>query len=311
MARPLILLIPYFGRWPVWIEFFIESCKWNPDVQWLIYTDCGRPQNAAANVTFVEMSFAEYQALASWRLGIRLQWSHSYKLCDLRPCLGQIHQDEIAGYQFFGYGDIDVIYGNIREFYTDELLAQYDVISTHPERVSGHFAVFRNTKRLRQAYAMIPDLPDLLAQPHYVAVDEDWFSRVFVHSPDALALPERHPLRRDHLFVERYSTVLSSRGWHDGTMNYPKRWFWRQGRLTNDRDGAHEFLYLHFMRWQSRRWINNPPEPGEGAWVDRDIIQSDWRRAGEDGVCISADGFASLKEVAEVAQTCGDASHSR
>ena len=42
------------------------------------------------------------------------------------------------------------------------------------------------------------------------------------------------------LITERHSTVLSTRGWHDGTMNYPKRRFWRRGRLTNERDGERE-----------------------------------------------------------------------
>ena len=89
-------------------------------------------------------------------------------------------------------------------------------------------------------------------------------------------------------------TVLSVRGWHDGTMKYPQRWFWRRGRLTNERDGAREFLYLHFMRWQSARWISDPRAPGEAAWVGRDIIHLDWRCAAE-GFCISPQGFTAIE----------------
>lgn len=37
----LILLMPYFGRWPEWINLFVESCKGNPGVRWRFYTDCG------------------------------------------------------------------------------------------------------------------------------------------------------------------------------------------------------------------------------------------------------------------------------
>ncbi len=294
MDRPLIMLIPYFGHWPAWIELFVESCKWNPEIHWRIYTDCGRPQNDAPNVEFVDLSFADYKALAGNRLGIRCEWSDPYKLCDLKPCLGHVHEVETRGYRFFGYGDIDVIYGNIRAFYTDELLARYDVISTHPERIAGHFAVFRNNERLRRAYELIPDCLDLVARPQFSAVAEGRFSGIFLRSPDALNLPDDHPLRRNLLFVERYSTVLSSRGWHDGTMNYPRCWFWRNGRLTNDRDDAREFLYLHFMRWQSKRWTNNPPAAGEGAWLNRDVMQTDWHRAGRNGFCISAEGFSEL-----------------
>ena len=147
----LIILIPYFGRWPEWINLFVESCKWNPDVGWRIYTDCGEPENKADNVEFVHLAFEDYKAMVQSRLGIRFDHHDPYRLCDLKPCLGHIHESDIAGCPFFGYGDIDVTYGNIRSFYTTELLSNCNVISTHPERVSGHLAIFRNEPSLRTA----------------------------------------------------------------------------------------------------------------------------------------------------------------
>jgi hypothetical protein len=119
--------------------------------------------------------------------------------------------------------------------------------------------------------------------PHYVGVDEGHFTQVI-----KTAMPERS------MFVERHSTVLSTRRWRDGTMNYPQRWFWRDGRLTNECDGDREFLYLHFMRWQSARWINEPPQPGEAAWVGRDVVGVDWRQAAVDGFCISPEGLTPI-----------------
>ncbi|MBV8227913.1 MAG: hypothetical protein JO232_22290 [Verrucomicrobia bacterium] len=143
MSREIMILIPYFGRWPEWINLFIETCKWNPEVCWLLYTDCGEPENKAEN-------------------------------------------------------------------------------------------------------------------------------------------------------IERYGTVLSPRGWHDGTMNYPLCWLWRDGRLTNERDGQREFLYLHFMRWQSARWMNDPPAEGEAAWLQLErIVNVDWRAAASSGFCISPRGFTA------------------
>jgi hypothetical protein len=77
-------------------------------------------------------------------------------------------------------------------------------------------------------------------------------------------------------------------------MNYPQRWFWRRGHLTSERDGDRDFLYLHFMRWKSTRWANKPPLPGEGAWIGRELIHTDWRQAANDGFCISPAGFTSI-----------------
>ena len=281
----LIMLCFYFGRWPVWMNFFVESCKWNPDVRWRFYTDCGQPENRASNIDYVPISFDDYKALVRARLGITFDPVHPHKLCDLRPALGFLHEQDTTGYPFFGYGDLDVIYGNISSFYGEERLAGSDVVSTHPERLSGHFAVLRNTPALRCAFERIPNYRALLEMPQQTGVEEKQFSQVFLK-----LTTERS------LFVERHSTVLSVRRWHDGTMNYPQRWFWQRGRLTNERDGEREFLYLHFMRWQSAHWINNPPVPGEAAWVGRELIHLDWRRAA-DGFCISPEGFTPIDQL--------------
>jgi uncharacterized protein DUF6625 len=300
MNQELIILILYFGEWPEWINFFIESCKWNPEVRWLLYTDCGVAENKAENVEYVHLGFDDYKALARERLGVKFDPPNPYKLCDLRPCLGQIHQREIAGHRFFGYGDIDVIYGNLRRFYTDDLLESCDVISTHPERLSGHFLVLRNTEAIRCAYQRIPDYRDLLERPGNSEMDEGSFTTIFRSSASDLQgshaiQPGSDPLRRGALFVERYSTILSPRGWHDGTMHYPQRWFWRRGSLTNESDGQREFLYLHFMRWQSARWINDPPAPGEASWLRlKRIVHLDWKDAASIGFCISPFGFTPL-----------------
>jgi hypothetical protein len=289
MRNSLLMLMPYFGRWPEWIELFVETCKANATVEWLFVTDCGEPENRAENVRFVHTSFAQYKARVSGRLGITFDPPDPYKLCDLRPFLGEIHQDEIGGSAFFGYGDIDVFYGDIRRFYTDELLEACDVLSTHPERLSGHFAVLRNTAEIRGAYSSIPGWQRLLEESGCVGLDEGAFSRLF------LKRTGEHGLRT--CFIERHSTVLSARGWHDGTVNYPDEWYWRNGHLTNDKDGAREFLYLHCMRWQSARWINDPPLPGEAAWVGQvPIVRVDWRRAAAEGFSISRCGILPIEQ---------------
>jgi hypothetical protein len=302
LDRPwLIMLMPYFGRWPEWFDLFIESCKWNAGVRWRFYTDCGEPENKAANVEYLHLSFDDYKALVCDRLGVAFRPNDPYKLCDLRPCFGHIHEREIAGYPFFGYGDIDVIYGNIASFYTEELLARFDVLSTHPERLAGHFAVLRNTDRNRRAFLKIRGWRDLLERQDCVALDEGPFTATLQPRGLGRLCAYLAPWRGRSLFVERHSAILSPRGWHDGTMNYPRKWFWRNGRLTNERDGEREFLYLHFMRWKSERWMGKTPAPGEGAWLRLPrVVQVDWQRAAAEGFCISPEGFTELGPTAAV-----------
>ena len=41
-----------------------------------------------------------------------------YKLCDYKPSYGEVFKDELAGYDFWGNCDIDLVWGNIKKNFT-------------------------------------------------------------------------------------------------------------------------------------------------------------------------------------------------
>src|SRR5690554_4211993 len=123
MQQPsIILLIPYFGKWPAWFDFFLLSCEYNPTVQWKFYTDCHVPDVAPRNVRFQYITFAEYKEKVSLELDISFNPQNPYKLCDLKPALGFIHEEDVEGYDFWGFSDIDLVYGDLRRYFTAEKL---------------------------------------------------------------------------------------------------------------------------------------------------------------------------------------------
>lgn len=295
----IIKIIPYFGQWPEWFELYIESCKHNPDIHWLFYTDCDEPDNQSANVSYQYMSFDEYKRFVSARLSINFNPSSPYKLCDLKPALGFIHEEDIQDYEFFAIGDIDIIYGQIRRFITDALLEKYDVIGTHNRRLSGHFAIFRNTEMYRQAFRKIPDWQKLMEKDEHLGLDESKFSKLFVrHKNHPLWLRKlwsfSSPYQRRVLFKEQFSTVLSPIQWVDGNSEHPQKWFWKDGHLTNNRD-EREFMYLHFMNWKSNRWLPRNLRGSSAAWSSLDkLVQIDIEQARQNGFQISPQGFTPI-----------------
>ena len=62
-----------------------------------------------------------------------------YKLCDYRICYGAVFQDFIKNYDFWGFCDIDLLWGNIRTFITEGILNKYDKIG-----FQGHSTLVRN-----------------------------------------------------------------------------------------------------------------------------------------------------------------------
>jgi len=260
MASPrLLFLIPYFGRWPFWMPFFLQSCRFNPDVQWLFFTDCGTPSDAPDNVRFRNMSFADYCALVSTQLGIDFRPRNPYKLCDLKPALGYVHADELDSFDFWGFSDIDLVYGNLRGYFSAERLERFDLLSTHERRISGHLCLLRNNARMREAFMQVPGWKTKLASSEHNAYDEAAFSRLFIRHKNWPA-PLRwlsdicNPWRRSSEFVEAFSTPNGRIPWRDGSFDFPQRWIWHRGQLRNDRDGAQEFPYFHFIGWKCDIW---------------------------------------------------------
>jgi hypothetical protein len=254
--KSIIFLMHYFDHFPEWFTFYLESCRWNPTIDWLFFTDCPIPENAPSNVRFVETSFETYRKMISKRLEISFNPDSYYKVCDVRPAFGYIHQEYIEGYDYFGFGDIDVIYGNLRAFYTDELLC-YNTISTHQDRVSGHLFLMKNNEQWINAFRKIPNWQKVMSQPSTLGIEEGAFSKVLLGKRRiSKSLRELWGLldsyKSNHLFKEQFSTVLSGRTWLDGTYNYPDNWFWNQGKLTVE--SGQELMYLHFMNWKSTRW---------------------------------------------------------
>ncbi|MBN46578.1 MULTISPECIES: DUF6625 family protein [unclassified Methylophaga] len=302
MKQPtIVIVIPYFGQWPEWFELYLESCSRNPGIHWLFYTDCGEPINQCSNVSYVPMTFEEYKRLVSDRLAIHFNPTSPYKLCDLKPALGFIHESDIKDYDFFAIGDIDIIYGQIRSFITDDLLRKYDVIGTHNRRLSGHFAIFRNTDKYRQAFRKIPDWQKLMEMDEHLGLDESKFSKLFVrHKNHPLWLRKlwsfSSPYQRRVLYKEQFSTVLSPIKWLDGSSDHPQQWFWKDGHLTNDRDNR-EFMYLHFMNWKSNRWLPKNLRDAPAAWSSLDkLVQIDINQARQNGFQISPQGFTPIND---------------
>lgn len=286
--QKIVFLIPHFGPWPVWINHFMESCRANRTIDWILFSDAPPPESTADNVKYVSTSFGEYCALVSRRLEIAFHPEAPYKLCDIRPALGHIHADLVRRYDFVGFGDVDVIYGNLRAFFDRKTLALYDVFSTHLDRISGHLCLMRNRPRITNMFRRARNWRAAMEHEEYTGFDEQGFYRIFKPArSDLIGRLRGSPCRV--LFREAYSTP---------TATQEMAWYWQDGRLTNAFYPHHPHMYLHFMAWHSNRWYASQPdvEPGASApWSRLDnIVRADWRQAAAKGFMISPQGITDI-----------------
>lgn len=255
--KKIIFVLPYFGTWPFWFDYFLLTCRYNPSIDWLIIGDSEPPADAPVNVSFRTLSFEHYSQFVSDRLDIAFSPTRPYKLCDLKPMYGYLHQDEIQHHDFWGFCDMDVVFGQLRDFLTERVLA-HDAVFTHARRVSGHLSLFRTDKKLIDAYQRIPDWRSLLESPENQRLDERAFSKFFYkHKNWPLSfqsfLPGGNPLNISPYFREQHSTPGCRIPWIDGSHHFPNEWYWEEGVLTNDLE-SRGFMYFHFLNWKQEFW---------------------------------------------------------
>lgn len=163
----------FFGSWPRWANLFVESCRHNPTVDFYLVTDCDVPLGGPApNIKIVNLDVPRFNALATEKLGIQVKVRRPYKIVDFRPAFGVIFREYLGKYDFWGYCDLDVVFGDIRAFLPDELLDQYDVIATRKEIITGHFTLFRNEDRITRIYQRSRDLEKVFGSEGITAFDE-------------------------------------------------------------------------------------------------------------------------------------------
>ena len=229
--------MPYFGKWPDWIDLYFESCRWNSSINWIFFTDCGLPENRPGNVKFIDMSLRDVAALCNRKFDLKsnIALEESYKLCDLRPMYGHIFQEYAEGYDYFGFGDIDLVYGRIRNFLNDDVLT-HDLISCHGDFISGHFCLIKNCEEMIYKYREIDKWKETIMCKTYQCLEELAFFKY---------------IDRNKCWIkEMYTTPTQFVSSDDRSFNFPGEWYWRDGMVTNNKYPGKEYIYFHWLAWK-------------------------------------------------------------
>jgi len=140
----IALVAAFFGKLPTWMDYFIETCRHNPSVNWIIFTDDTPPDNKPDNIQFIHMSMEETKSLFSDKLHFKVGINTPYKMCDFKPAYGFCFEEYLKGYDFWGHIDLDVLYGNIPKFISEKMLDEFDIISADKNRICGVVTLYRN-----------------------------------------------------------------------------------------------------------------------------------------------------------------------
>lgn len=145
--KSIAFIIPYFGKFNNYFQLFLNSCKYNTDCDWIIFTDDNTHYDYPENVIVHYITFEKLKQIFQDKFKFKISLEYPYKLCDYRPSYGYIFSEYISNYKFWGYCDTDLIWGKISNFINIKDLNKYDKIG-----FLGHCTIYKNSKVINNMF---------------------------------------------------------------------------------------------------------------------------------------------------------------
>jgi hypothetical protein len=240
-----LLILPYFGSFGPWFPLYLHSLANQHTLDLLLLSDT-RPPGLPANARHVDMTFDRVRQMATTRLGTPVRLHSTRNICDLRPAYGLVFEEFTRGYDYWAFGDEDVLYGDTDGMLAPQLDGIADLVSPGTNGKSGHLTVVRNHPRTNELAMRDPAYKEVLESREHWAYDEtSWRCGTEISS--------------FHTIVTAAEALgeLSVRRGLPRVVNVPqpgRSFVYDAGRLHED--NGRELLYYHWgrMRHRNIRW---------------------------------------------------------
>lgn len=263
MKHSMILICPYFGTINKPIHYlWLQGCAANPDITFLLLTDDDEALEMPMpeNVRGMFMTWEGCVRLIRQTFDFEVSIQSPYKLCDYRPAYGEIFQEYISDFEFWGHTDSgDTLYGDLGQFLTNEMLDSYDKI-----HIFGHLTLYRNTPENNQRY-LRTDSSGINARTVFTTEENLCFDDMYqpasinrIYQENGFSLLERVPNLVADLFPAKWVFQIVE----DQGKMIPRVFEWDHGKLfdvtvRNAELHRREIGYVHF---QKRKMTNEVPE---------------------------------------------------
>jgi hypothetical protein len=258
------VIIPYFGNWPPYFNLFLKSCSYNPQLTILFFSDLTPPQHISGNVQFHYCTIEDIRSRLEKILGFEPAAFTAYKLCDARPAFALIFEEYIRSFDYWGWGDIDLLYGRLSDFHIEELMRSFDVISFKPKWVSGSFCLIRNDENINRLFFQTPDLRKIYANPRHLCFDEISFcwDQARTVDFDLIDFPSDNFTRIVRDAVKTGKITASFNDVMKESISKRGYLLWDHGRITDD--AGKNYLLYHYITekrapyFEYPSWVNVP-----------------------------------------------------
>lgn len=257
--KTICYIVPYFGKLPKNFPLWLVGCEANPTIDWIIYTDDKTSYSYPENVKCKYITFQELKERIQGFYDFSLDLSRAWRLSLMKPAYGELFYEDIKSYDFWGYCDIDLMWGNIRKFYTDDVLNKYDRIG-----FQGHSTLMRNSKENNEIYKTIVEgnlsYKDIFSGKSDFSFDENGMDLIY----KSLNKPYYKEVNFANLLKYNSGFFMGAMPENDAENNRYQIFTWNKGTLLRNfinHEGkveTQEFCYIHFWCRPMKYNVNIP-----------------------------------------------------
>jgi hypothetical protein len=229
-------------------------------VNWSILSDCNLNYRIPSNVHIIKYSFDEVQNIIYNAFDFVPVIDSYHKLCEYKPAYGYLFPELIKGFDYWGYGDIDLIYGDIRSFLTEEVLS-YDKIFQ-----LGHFTLIKNEKKFNEMF-MQPIMGELYYKKAFMSSANFNFDESFQNKYSINTIFEQQGCS---IWKESYAADIYTKSnafvldLNSGICEKRKTaiFIWDNGKLvryvkSKNSISSKDFLYIHLQKRIMAQKVND------------------------------------------------------
>lgn len=256
--KSIALIIPWYGPFHNYFDLWLQSAAYNNTIDFFLITDNDPIINSPPNVHFIAMAFSEIKKRFEENAGFPVKIS-PYKLCDFKPLYGLTFQDIVGAYDYWGHCDVDLIFGDIRHFLTDEVLSVERVLQR------GHFSLYKNNEKMNYLFKKTA-LKDNMAYPYTKA----WTTNYSCYFDEFLGMNIVTDLYCTSIIDHRMEDMVLDPAAHRYTfcsdVNQRKYYCrWKEGHLYRQfyneagiaEGPEQEYMYLHLQKRTMKRNIKD------------------------------------------------------
>lgn len=251
--KSIVFIIPYYGKFPDNFSIWCKSVGYNRTIDFYIFTDIKENRIYKDNIKYIDMSFSEFKQKIQACVEFPIILDEPYKLCDYKPVYGEALQEYIYSYDFWGYCDVDLVFGDIRKFLKNDILNKYSKIFKF-----GHCTLYKNSKEINSRWK----------EKHHVRAyryDEAFKTKYCCHFDETGGISDFYDIN------DRYDKIVCA----DIIPRYkyfkqnelqkhfiPQIYSWVNGKLycyylKENKIEKKEFLYVHFQKRNMKNRIKD------------------------------------------------------